>query len=119
MTILVLPSARDDLAEGFDFYERQEPGVGEYFWNPCSRILNRCGFTREFMPNDLASIVCCPSGSPTPFFTTKAATPFGCGLYWTVGGSRRQSVGGLQGFASHKLPVVRLVFIGAPPPRPY
>jgi plasmid stabilization system protein ParE len=31
MTILVLPSARDDLAEGFDFYERQEPGVGEYF----------------------------------------------------------------------------------------
>jgi len=31
MTILVLPSARDDLSEGFDFYERQEEGMGDYF----------------------------------------------------------------------------------------
>ncbi len=31
MTILVLPSARDDLAEGFDFYESQETGLGGYF----------------------------------------------------------------------------------------
>jgi plasmid stabilization system protein ParE len=31
MTVLILPSARDDLSEGFDFYERQEEGLGDYF----------------------------------------------------------------------------------------
>jgi hypothetical protein len=31
MRILILPSARDDLSDGFDFYERQEAGLGEYF----------------------------------------------------------------------------------------
>jgi plasmid stabilization system protein ParE len=31
MRILILPSARDDLSDGFAFYERQEVGVGDYF----------------------------------------------------------------------------------------
>jgi plasmid stabilization system protein ParE len=31
MSIVILPSARDDLSDGFDFYERQEEGVGDYF----------------------------------------------------------------------------------------
>lgn len=31
MNIRLLPSARDDLAEGFDFYERQGEGLGTYF----------------------------------------------------------------------------------------
>jgi plasmid stabilization system protein ParE len=31
MRILILPSARDDLSDGFDFYERQQEGVGDYF----------------------------------------------------------------------------------------
>jgi plasmid stabilization system protein ParE len=31
MRILVLPSALDDLADGFDFYEQQEKGLGDYF----------------------------------------------------------------------------------------
>jgi len=31
MKITVLPSARDDLSEGFDFYERQREGLGGYF----------------------------------------------------------------------------------------
>lgn len=31
MTIIILPSAREDLAGGFDFYEEQEAGVGQYF----------------------------------------------------------------------------------------
>lgn len=28
---LILPSARDDLADGLDFYERQQEGLGSYF----------------------------------------------------------------------------------------
>jgi len=31
MTLTILLSARQDLAEGFTFYERQEPGLGTYF----------------------------------------------------------------------------------------
>jgi plasmid stabilization system protein ParE len=31
MRILILPSARDDLSEGFEFYERQQAGLGDYF----------------------------------------------------------------------------------------
>ena|SRR5580698_8838297 len=31
MSILILPSARDDLSDGFKFYERQKAGVGTYF----------------------------------------------------------------------------------------
>ena len=31
MTIVILPSAREDLAAGFAFYEKQEAGLGSYF----------------------------------------------------------------------------------------
>jgi len=31
MRILILPSARDDLSDGFKFYERQGAGLGDYF----------------------------------------------------------------------------------------
>jgi hypothetical protein len=31
MKIVILPSARDDLAEGIVFYEQQEEGLGTYF----------------------------------------------------------------------------------------
>ena len=31
MKIIVRPSARDDLSDGFDFYERQGEGLGNYF----------------------------------------------------------------------------------------
>ena len=31
MKIEILPSARDDLDDGFDFYERQGEGLGDYF----------------------------------------------------------------------------------------
>lgn len=31
MRLQILDSARDDLIEGFSFYEKQEPGLGAYF----------------------------------------------------------------------------------------
>jgi plasmid stabilization system protein ParE len=31
MKIVILPAARDDLADGFQFYERQQEGLGGYF----------------------------------------------------------------------------------------
>ena len=31
MTIIILPSAKEDLADGFAFFERQQAGLGAYF----------------------------------------------------------------------------------------
>ena len=31
MKIQILPSAQEDLSEGFSFYEKQQPGLGAYF----------------------------------------------------------------------------------------
>lgn len=31
MPVVVLQSAKDDLRDGYWFYENQEPGVGDYF----------------------------------------------------------------------------------------
>jgi hypothetical protein len=31
--IVVLEEAADDLVSGRDFYDQQEPGVGQYFWD--------------------------------------------------------------------------------------
>ena len=31
MKVVILPSAREDLADGLDFYERQGEGLGSYF----------------------------------------------------------------------------------------
>ncbi len=31
MTLVILPAAREDLADGFRFYERQAQGLGTYF----------------------------------------------------------------------------------------
>jgi len=33
MNLSILPSAINDLADGFDFYEKQEAGLGDYFLN--------------------------------------------------------------------------------------
>lgn len=36
MNLLVLPSARDDLRDGFYFYEKQQTGLGAYFLDSVS-----------------------------------------------------------------------------------
>jgi plasmid stabilization system protein ParE len=33
MNVRILESARRDLLHGYIFYEKQQEGVGEYFWN--------------------------------------------------------------------------------------
>ena len=49
MKILILPSARDDLADGFDFYERQAKGLEIIFRSRFSRMLNHCCSTQEII----------------------------------------------------------------------
>ena len=46
MTVYVLDRAEDDLVEGFDFYERQEEGLGGYFLDSL--------YAYNFVPKDVA-----------------------------------------------------------------
>ncbi|MBX9577341.1 MAG: type II toxin-antitoxin system RelE/ParE family toxin [Chthoniobacterales bacterium] len=41
----ILPSAKKDLLRGFDFYERQESGIGAYFVNKLSAEAQALQFT--------------------------------------------------------------------------
>ena len=47
MKTAILPSAHDDLAAGFGFYERQREGLGSYFRECPFLILSRSSFTLE------------------------------------------------------------------------
>jgi hypothetical protein len=65
MNVSILPSAINDLADGFDFYEKQEAGLGDYFLNSLLADVDSLkiygGFTARFMdfiaraPNDFLS----------------------------------------------------------------
>ena len=52
MKIVVLVQAKEDLLDGYLFYERQESGVGEYFLESLSEdidsLLVHHGYHREF-----------------------------------------------------------------------
>jgi plasmid stabilization system protein ParE len=55
MKIVILPSARDDLADGFQFYENQEAGLGAYFLESLSSdvdsLLLYAGIHRKIFGN--------------------------------------------------------------------
>ena len=56
MTLRILPSALEDLADGHDFYEAAEPGLGACFLEHLYSKLIRCDSTREFIQSVLDSI---------------------------------------------------------------
>jgi hypothetical protein len=45
MKIVVLPSACHDLSAGFDFYERQREGLGDYFIESLASDVDSLRFT--------------------------------------------------------------------------
>jgi len=47
MKIAILPSAHDDLAAGFGFYERQREGLGSISESASFLILSRSSFMQE------------------------------------------------------------------------
>lgn len=55
MKIVILPSASDDLADGFDFYEKQGEGLGEYFleslFSDIDSLILYAGIHRKFFGN--------------------------------------------------------------------
>ena len=85
MRILILPSARDDLSDGFDFYEQQEKGLGDYFQESLFSDIESLASTRAFIPNGLDSIAFWPDASVHRSIMIKNSPQLGCGLSWTAG----------------------------------
>ena len=102
MKIIILPSARDDLADGFDFYERQQEGLGNYFQESLFLTLIHSSFTQAFISKYSVFIGSCPSAFLTQFTMIKKANGFACGLFSIVGATRKRFGGGSPDFVNSK-----------------
>jgi hypothetical protein len=58
MKIAILPSARDDLAEGFRFYDRQQQGLGDYFLDSLLSDIDSSDCMRAFTELSLVVTGC-------------------------------------------------------------
>ncbi len=68
--------AREDLAEGAEFYDRQRPGLGDYFIESILadlEAIQSLGSTREFMKSSLGFIGSLPLGSHSRSTTSSLA----------------------------------------------
>jgi len=71
MKLTILPSARDDLANGFGFYEAQEEGLGSYFLESLFRTLTPLGCMPASTERSLVSTGRYPSA-----FLMRSTTPW-------------------------------------------
>lgn len=67
MNVRILPSAQNDLSDGFAFYEKQQSGLGAYFldslFSDIDSLKLHAVFTERFMvPTDYSDV-----SSPLPF----------------------------------------------------
>lgn len=76
MTVEILPSAREDLVDGFDFYEQKEPGVGAYFVNSLMLDIESLSSYGGIHRKRLGIIVSFHIAFRTPFTTAWNQTQF-------------------------------------------
>jgi len=74
MKIVILPSARDDLAGGAAFYENQGEGLGEYFRESLISDVDSWKYTRAFTKECSDFTACCLSTFHTQFITRPTKT---------------------------------------------
>ncbi len=84
MKIVILPSARDDLGEGFEFYQKQGAGIGPTFWSRCSPTLIRSDYMAEFIGKYLACTVFSSRAFHTLYTTRWNREPSSSKRYWIV-----------------------------------
>ena len=70
MKIEILDEARQDLIEGFQFYESRETGVGSYFLDCLFSDIDSPLLFAGIHQTVYGIIVPCPSVFPLPFTTT-------------------------------------------------
>jgi hypothetical protein len=85
MKIRILESAKQDLREGFHFYESQETGIGSYFWNPYFLISSRFACLLEYIAYIFGgTTVFFPSGFPSQSIIVSRRMRQGSTLFWTA-----------------------------------
>jgi len=92
MKIAIVPSARDDLARGFDFYEAQGEGLGGYFWSLSLSTSTPLYCLPESTEKSLVSTGRYPSTSPMPSTTQWNLRLRLLAAYLIVAATRRGSV---------------------------
>ena len=93
MRIEILGSAEKDLIDGFNFYERQSKGLGDYFLDSLFSDIESLYIYAVFMPSISGINVCFPKDSTSPFTIGYRRTSCGSMLFWIVAGI-------LRGFAT-------------------
>lgn len=88
MKIVILPSARDDLAGGFRFYENQEKGLGDYFLESLFSDIDSLRLYAGIHRVVSVRIACCQNGSLTRFTKPKIQKRFLSKPCWTAGGNQ-------------------------------
>ena len=83
MKILILPSGRDDLAEGFRLRTAKRISV-DIFWIRFSLILIRCDCMSGFIRKFPTTIGCCQNAFLTPFTLLNSPERFSSKLFWIV-----------------------------------
>jgi len=71
--VKILQSAFDDLADGAEFYDRCEPGVGSYFVDSLLADIDSLRSTPASTASSVDIIGLCRNDSPSPS-TTKSKT---------------------------------------------
>lgn len=88
MKIVILPSALEDLADGFHFYEKQDGGLGGYFleslYSNVDSLRLYAGIHRKILGfHRLLS-----KRFPLLFTTIRLNGQFACGRFWIAAGIR-------------------------------
>jgi hypothetical protein len=84
MKIVILPSARDDLADGFRFYEQQEEGLGGYFLESLFSDIDSLRLYAGIHPKILAITGCFQNASLAQFTIPNNQKLSSLKLFWIV-----------------------------------
>ena len=94
MKIIILPSAREDLAEGFRFYEQQEEGLGSYFLESLFSDIDSLRLYAGIHRKVFGSHRCFPNASLTPSITSNNLRRFVLRRFWIADGILGTTAGG-------------------------
>jgi hypothetical protein len=88
MKIVILPAARDDLADGLRFYEHQQEGLGGYFLESLFSDIDSLHLYAGIHRKVFANHRLLSKRFLTPFTTPRKREPCLSKPCWTVAGTR-------------------------------
>ena len=88
MRVEILKEARQDLVDGFRFYERQSKGLGDYFLDSLFSDLIPSTSSPESILSAVVITAFCQSGFLSPFSTASRTRLPECAPSWTAAVTR-------------------------------